>query len=68
YLAQAMVWVADKVAAMPMSTIVYKPNILEVTVLYAITAFLIAFVYKKERKLVWISALLLACLPAVHYI
>lgn len=68
YLAQAMVWVADKVAAMPMSTIVYKPNILEVAVLYAITAFLIAFVYKKERKLVWISALLLACLPAVHYI
>ena len=68
YLAQAMVWVADKVAAMPMSTIAYKPNILEVIVLYAITVLLLAFVYKKERKLVWISALLLACLPAVPYI
>lgn len=67
-LTRAMVFVAETVSRLPMSTVRYSPNILEVICLYLVIIYLLVYAYNKKRKYLGISALMLLSVPVMHFV
>ena len=66
-LTRAMVFVAESVSQLPMATVKYSPNILEVICLYLVIGYVLVYSYNKKRKYLGISALMMLLVPVVHY-
>ena len=67
-LTRAMVFVAENVSQLPMATVKYSPNIFEVILFYLIICYFLVYAYNKKRKYLSISALMLLCVPVVHFL
>lgn len=65
-LTAAMLFVAETVAKMPMSTVRYAPNILEVAIIYLAITFLLLYASNKKRKYIGISVMMLLIVPVAH--
>mgnify|MGYP002852004280 CR=1 FL=1 len=66
FLANTMVFIADKVAGLPFATVQYKPCLLELPLIYITGAFVFHFIKKRKATYLYAALAFLALICIIH--